>query len=482
MAAMAPNMRAARLASTVIVAAALAGCSMAPPYKPPAIPTSATFKEAAPWVTATPADAAPRDAWWSVFGDAVLDGLASRIEAANPSLAEAVARYDQARAYATQARAARAPEATLATSIERSDLSRRRPLADGRDTPAYSDTVAGASLAYEVDLWGRVRNAVRAGEASAQASAADAASTRLALQAELVDTYVELRSLDAEARLLDDTVRAFGRALQLTEARHGGGAASGLDVGRARTQLHSARSELFDVRARRALLEHAIASLVGEVASNFSIAPAAFQLKLPQVPATAPSDLLQRRPDVGAAERRMAAANAQIGVERAALFPSISLGASAGFEAAHGNLLSATSGFWALGPLSAALAIFDGRKRRAAVTAARGRFDEAAAAYRGTVLMAFREVEDNLALTHHLALAATDQRAAVSAAEKTRDLALIRYREGATSYLEVVTAQTAALVAEREKLSLHRRQFQATVGLIRALGGGWEAAARMPHG
>jgi multidrug efflux system outer membrane protein len=331
----------------------------------------------------------------------------------------------------------------------------------------------GPSLDYEVDLFGRVRNAVRASSASAAASEADVAGLRLGLQAQLATAYFDMRGLDARIVLLRETVAAFERAFRLTDTRHRGGIASGIDVSRAQNQLASARAELSSVAIARQRDEHAIAVLIGRPPAEVTIAVADRQLAPPQIPAGLPSTLLERRPDIAAAERRVAAANARIGVARAALFPSLTLGASGGFQAASGALFSASNSFWALGPVSAALAIFDGGRRRAGVRIARADYDETVATYRQTVLDAFREVEDDLSAQRLLAQQEQDQHIAADAAARTRDLALTRYRDGAADYLDVVTAQTAALDAQRALLDVRSRQLQTATDTIRALGGAY---------
>ncbi len=447
---------------------ALAGCSLAPPYSIPPSPAAPAYKEAGAWqLAATDPGAGP---WWEAFGDPMLAALERRIEAGNPDLAAAVARYDQARGLLRETRADLYPSVGIGADAQRARVSAGRPLSQGR-AATYENYSVGASLAYEIDLFGRVRNSVRADAAAAQASAQDVAGTRLALQSTLADTYFQMRGLDARTVLLRETVAAFQRAYDLTDTRHSGGIASGIDVSRSAALLSSARAELSAVAGERAAFEHAIAALVGESAFSFAI-PVAQTMRTPPVfPVGIPSTLLQRRPDVIAAERRITAANARIGVARAAQYPSLTLGGSGGFEAGGGNVLSASNSFWALGPLSAALAIFDGGARRARVRISRAQYDEAAASYRSTVLAAFREVEDALARGAALVAQERDQLAATRAAERTRDLALTRYRDGASDYLEVVTAQTAALDAQRLLLEVQAARLRIAVDTVRAIGG-----------
>jgi outer membrane protein, multidrug efflux system len=465
-------MRTARLVLTTALAAALGGCSLAPPYAPPATPIAAAYKEQGPWTPAEPADAQPRGQWWAMFADPVLDDLEARAEKANPSLAAAVAAYDQARALAAQARAGLVPEIDGNASTQRTRRSDNQPLRVGGPNQFDADQV-GASVAYEIDLWGRLRNLAAGAGERAQASAADLRSMRLSLQADLAFDYLSLRGLDAQLRLLTTTATAYERALQLTQILHNGGNATGLDVARAQTQLSSTKAQITDVAAQRALMEHAIAALVGESASNFSLAAVDADLPQPKVAVSAPSTLLQRRPDIAAAERRAAAANADVGVARAALFPTLQLDGTAGWQSAGGiNLLQAPNTFWMVGPQLVG-AIFDGGRRRAGVRASRAAFDQASADYRAAVLNAFRDVEDQMALANRLAAEAKDQTDAVTAARRSVDLANIRYRQGVATYLDVVTAQTAALTAEQTSIQLTTRRLQASVNLTRALGGAW---------
>jgi multidrug efflux system outer membrane protein len=448
----------------------LTGCSMAPDYRPPATPVPRDFKELEGWTAATPMDQAPRGQWWEAFGDPVLNDLEARAEQASPTLAAALARYDQAKAAAGIERADLFPQVKAGGDASRQRLSGNRFGGNGT-APVYDDFSVGATLDYELDLWGRIRNSVKAARADAQASEADLASARLSLQAAVADAYARLRGLDAEAELLRQTVDAFGKAYRLTTTRHDGGIASGIDVNRAKTVLDNAQAQISAVANERAATEHEIAALVGAIASDFSIPVRVQPLRAPELPVGAPSQLLQRRPDIAAAERRIFAANARIGVARAAFFPTLTLGLSGGYQASHGELFSKPSSFWGLGPASAVLALFDGGRRRAGVRMSRAEYEEMTADYRETVLDAFRQVEDALAANRHLADQAVSQRGAATAAGRTSELALTRYRDGASDYLEVVTAQTDALEAQRALLAVQTQRMRASVALVKALGG-----------
>jgi NodT family efflux transporter outer membrane factor (OMF) lipoprotein len=461
------------------LALVLGGCSLAPPLKVPDVPPGDSYKELAPWTQAQPADRLPRDSWWLLYETPEIDDLQKRLIAANPTLAAALADYAQAKALSDQARAGLFPTLGLNAGVSRARESANAPLIGATTPRYYDDNVLGGSVSYELDLWGQIRNQVRAGEANAQASAADLENARLSLLAQLVDDYVQLRSLDREDGILDDTVRAYDHALTLTEQRHGAGIAAGLDVAQAQTQLDAARSEAAQVLAQRALMEHAIAALLGVSASTFSIAPAIVDIKLPQVPPGVPTTLLERRPDIAGAQRRMIAANANIGVARAAYFPSLTLGGQGGFQSTgFSNWLSAPSTFWAIGP-NALLSVFDGGLRRAQVAQARAEFDASAASYRGVVVAAFQQVEDSLASLNHYYDAAREEKAAVDAAQRTLDLSMALYKQGAADYLTVVTSQTALLQAQLQALNLDTLQLRASVDLVRALGGGWEDTHRM---
>jgi len=452
----------------------LGACSLAPPLKTPVVPTADAFKEMGPWTQAQPADRLPRDSWWTLYDSTELTGLETRLIAGNPTLAAALANYAQARALADQARAGLFPTLALNAGAERDRESLHYALR-GPTTPTYYNTnTVGGSVSYEFDLWGQIHNEVAAGEANAAASAADLENARLSLIAQLVDDYIQLRSLDRDSAILDETVAAYSRALGLTEQRHGAGIAPGLDVSQAQTQLNAARSQAAQTLAQRALMEHAIAALLGVSASSFSIKPEIVAIKLPQIPTGIPATLLERRPDIAGAQRRMVAANANIGVARAAYFPAVTLGAQGGFQSTSvSNLLSAPSSFWAIGP-NALLSVFDGGLRRAQVAQARAEFDASAASYRGIVVGAFQQVEDDLAALNHYHDAAVDEKAAVDAAQRTLDFAMALYKQGATDYLTVVTSQTALLQTQLEALTLDTLQLRASVDLVRALGGGWE--------
>jgi NodT family efflux transporter outer membrane factor (OMF) lipoprotein len=451
----------------------LSACSLAPALKVPVVPAGDAYKEIGPWTQARPADRLPRDSWWALYGNAEIDELEKQLIAGNPTLAAALANYAQARALADQARAGLFPTLGLSAGAERERESIHAPLR-GATTPTYfNSNTLGGSVSYELDLWGQIRNEVAAGEANAAAAAADLENARLSLIAQLVDDYVELRSLDRDSAIFEETVTAYARALQLTQQRHDAGIAPGLDVAQAQTQLNAARSQAAQTLAQRALMEHAIAALLGVSASTFSLTPAIVAIELPQIPSGVPSTLLERRPDIAAAQRRMIAANANIGVARAAYFPSLTLGAQGGFQSTgFANWLSAPSSFWAVGP-NALLSVFDGGLRRAQVAQARAAFDASAANYRGTVVGAFQQVEDGLATLNHYHDASVDEKAAVAAAQRTLDFSLALYKQGAADYLTVVTSQTALLQTQLEALNLDTLQLTASVDLIRALGGGW---------
>jgi NodT family efflux transporter outer membrane factor (OMF) lipoprotein len=474
-------MRRADLALTAMAAAlsgsSLAACSLAPPYPAPLSPQIADYKEGGMWTQATPADQLPRGGWWRVFADADLDRLEQQVDTANPTLAGALARYEEASAYLSQAQSSLLPTIGAGGAVTGNRQSDHRPLRGANQPNQYDANTVSANVGWELDLWGRVRNLIAAEKASAQASAADLESAKLSLESDLADDYVRLRGLDNQGALLDQVVQDWTRTLALTEKRHSDGVSSKVDVDRARTQLEQAKAQQSETASRRALLEHAIASLAGVTASTFTLPVRAEPIGTPNVPPVIPSILIQRRPDIAAAERRMAAANSSIGVARAAYFPTIDLLGAGGYQNTGGaNLISAPNAMWGIGP-SLALTLFDGGRRKAMTAAARAVFDEASAAYRARVLQAFQEVEDSLSLENQLAAEAQSEDAAIAAAREAEALATKRYQRGVTSYLDVVVAQTTALQAEQSGYDLATRRSEASIHLIRAIGGGWNTNA-----
>jgi len=479
----------------------LVGCTLMPRYQPPANPAPAQYQQfdasgncgpagTAPqggsqtptdapgpcvWGPAHPSDQLPRSDWWHEFGEPTLDALEAKIDSANPDLAAALDRYQQARALESEARSALFPTLSAQAYTNTDRQSDNRPLRSASQPDSYHDDFIGGALNYELDLWGRVRSAVAAGSAQTQALSADVESVRLALHARLALDYIALRGEDAQRSLLEEAVADYGRAVDMTNTRFQGGIASELDLAQAQTQLETARAALTDVIDRRSLLEHAIAALTGSVASTFSISRGNLTFQFPNVPVALPATLLERRPDVASAERTMAAFNAEIGVARAAFFPRISLAALAGLQSTQAaGLLGAPNRFWAIGP-EAAVTLFDGGYRRAVVASVRARFDEAANTYRASVLTAFQQVEDALAENRLLQQEHDQQQAARVAAERALALSQNRYENGAVNYLQVVASQIAALQAQRATLDLESRELQANVNLVRALGGGWQA-------
>jgi NodT family efflux transporter outer membrane factor (OMF) lipoprotein len=456
------------------VLALLAGCSLAPAYKTPAVPTiPASYKEAGPWQLAHPADTLPRGPWWTVYRDATLDELEDQVDANNPTIAEAVANYDIARADVAEARSPFFPNVTTGGSMTTNRQSERRPLRSPNQPNQYAANTVDVQISYDLDVWGRLRNAVAAQQAAAQASAGDLETIRLSMHGEVATDYMALRGLDAQENLLKQTVGAYRRALQITQTRYTGQIASGIDVARAEDQLQSVEAQESDVAAQRALYEHAIASLVGRLASAFQLPASLDQISVPNVPTGVPSLLLQRRPDIASAERRVAAANALVGVARAAFYPDISLSALFGFQnTGEAALFSTPYTFWTLGP-QFVLPLFEGGLRHAQLAAANASVRAAGESYRATVLTAFQQVEDSLSNLRILARELQQEYAAVRAAQHVQQMALSLYRDGATNYLDVVVAQTAALQAQQTALALQTRELQASVQLIRALGGGW---------
>ena len=455
--------------------ALMQACSFAPPLRTPELPPApGEFRELGPWTDAAPADALPRDAWWRLYRDADLDTLEQRLIDQSPDLAAALARYQQATAAAAQVSAGLFPTINANASSQRTHEARDTPLQHLTAPLDYDNDVVGLQTVYELDLWGKIRNEVKVGQAAAAASAADLESARLSLETQLADDYLLLRQLDQQIELLGATVSAYEQASTLTRQRFDSGIAPGLDVARAENQLAETRSQVQQTLAQRALVEHAIAALIGAEASTFTIARGESDIALPRVPTGLPSTLLQRRPDVAAAQRRMQAANANIGVARAAWFPDVTLSAALGFQSYRSQgWISAPNTFWSIGP-GAVLTVFDAGRRSAAVAQARAQFEESAANYRAVALAAFQQVEDNLALLDHYHDADAYEASAVQAAQQALDYSLTRYRAGAINYLDVVVSQTAALQSRIEALSIATQRLRASVQLIRSLGGGWQ--------
>ncbi|KVV51460.1 RND transporter [Burkholderia territorii] len=480
-----PFARRAVALGAAAASAALTACSTLPPYSPPAVAVPAHYAGApaapAGWHVAMPADAVARGAWWTVFGDADLDALEARVDVSNQTVKKAVADLQQARAMVDYRHAGFLPTIAAGAAQSRARVSQNRlgsSLA-GRTTPDYQ---AGVAASWEPDLFGRVRDAVTDAQANAAASAADLQAVKLSVTAELATDYFALRSLDTQKRLLDDTVRAYADALTLLRQQLAAGAIDASAVAQADTQLESTRTQDTDIDASRAQLQHAIATLVGENASTFVLPPRVQAFHVPAIPAGLPSQLLERRPDVAAAERRVAAANARIGEARAAFFPDLVLSASAGLESSFfAPWLTAPSLFWSIGPQLAGT-LFDGGRRSASLRGAHAQYDSAVADYRQTALVAFQQVEDQLSTLDALASEARSQQRATDAADLSLRLTTNRFNAGAVSYLDVVTAQTIALTNRRTADQIDARRMEAAVGLLKALGGGWQASpdARAP--
>jgi NodT family efflux transporter outer membrane factor (OMF) lipoprotein len=467
-------------ALAVAGAALVAGCTVGPNYVRPPVITPDAYKENADWKIAEPRDDALRGAWWELFGDSQLDALEAQVSISNQGLMAAEATYRQARALIGQARAAYFPTVSVGLGYARSRSS--ATLGNGSvggttsGSPEVSNFQFPLDVAWTPDFWGRVRRTVESGQAGAQASAADVETARLSFQAEVAQDYFQLRTLDAQARLLQDTVAAFDTALTLTRNRYASGVVSRVDVVQAETQLKSTQAQLIDVGVARAQTEHAIALLVGQPASSFSIAPAPLDTTPPPIPVGLPSALLERRPDIAGAERRMAAANAQIGVAIAAYYPTVTLSLSAGFQSGSvSQWFTWPSRFFSVGP-SITETVYDGGLRRAQTLEARAAYDASVAAYRQTVLTAFQGVEDNLAALRVLEQESRVQDEAVAAAQQSVTLTTNQYKAGTVSYLNVITVQTIALNNQIAAVQIVGRRMAAAVLLIQALGGGWTAS------
>jgi NodT family efflux transporter outer membrane factor (OMF) lipoprotein len=468
-------------ATALAVAIALGGCSVEPVYTRPTVETPAHYLEtgtpgtsanAAGWQPAQPGDSVSRGAWWTVFGDPDLDALEARVEISNQTLRKAVAALDAARSNVAFARAGLLPTVSAGLAQDRNRTSANvvgRSLAG----KTVSDYAVGLDASWEPDLFGKIRSQVDASQADAQASEADLEAVRLAVDTELAVDYFDLRATDNEKKLLDDTVAAYREALTMIEQRVQYGVASQADLAEAQAQLEATVSLDTDLDATRAQLQHAMATLIGVPASSFSLPPKLEAQRPTPIPPGLPSALLERRPDIAAAERRVAASNAQIGIAKAAFYPDVVLSLQAGLESsAFAPWLTAPSLFWALGP-ALAQTLFDGGRRKASLHEADAQYDMAVADYRQTVLTAFQQVEDNLANLRVLNDEAASQQRAVDASQQALKLALDRYKGGAIAYLDVVTIQTTALTNQRAAVDIERRAMDADVLLIKALGGSW---------
>jgi NodT family efflux transporter outer membrane factor (OMF) lipoprotein len=466
------------IALAVMSALLASGCAVGPAYKTPETPQPAAFKEtataaekaAAGWTAAAPADTLERGPWWQLFGDPLLNQMAESIEVSNQNVAGAIAAYAQARALVAEQRSALFPQVALNGSAQRAG--------GGSNTQTGNQYRANIGASWEPDIWGRLRAGANGATASLQASAADLAAARLSAQGELAMNYFSLREADAEKALLDATTEGFERVLQITQNRFDAGIAPKSDLLQAQTQLASARIDQVTLLRQRATLEHAIAVLLGKAASDFSLAPAQWNVVVPDVPTGVPSTLLQRRPDIAAAERRVAAANEQIGIARSAYFPSLNLTGSFGYGSnSTGGLFNASNNLWSLG-LSAAQTLFDAGATKARVSGAEAARDQAIAQYRQTVLTAFADVEDQLSATRALAQQQDLRKVASEAADQVEVQLLNRYRAGQVSYSDVVTAQNTALAARRSLVQAQADRQNTAIALIQSLGGGWHAASQ----
>jgi len=469
----------------LMLCAALSACAVGPDYQRPAIDVGAGYKEGQErvpgWKPAHPRDETQRGAWWAVYGDAVLDGLMRQLDEANQDVAVAEANYRQAQALVQGARAGFFPTLGVSAGVSRSGGGGGGSSGggssgggSGRGASVSNQYSLAGSVSWEADVWGRLRRELESSRASAEASGADLAATRLSSQAALAQNYFQLRVQDEQKRLLEETIVAYERMLQLTRNRYEVGVAGKADVVLATSQLENARAQSVDLDWQRGQLEHAIAVLTGQPPSRFALPPQTFAQQLPEIPVGLPSELLERRPDVAAAERRAAAANAQIGVAESAWFPDLTLSADGGFRnGSFANWLTAPARFWSLGP-ALAMTLFDGGARQAQVDQARAAYDAQAASYRGSVLTALREVEDYLVQLRVLAQEQTVQARALEASRESLRLVRNQYSEGTVDYLNVATIQTTTLNAERSALSLLGSRLVASVQLIAALGGGWD--------
>jgi len=466
--------RAAWVILLTVAALQFSGCVVGPKYHPPVVQAPPAYKEIGDWKPAQPNDQNLGGTWWTIFQDPQLDALELQVNVSNLNLKAAQAQFQEARAALRYYRADYYPTITAGPSAARTRVSANSPTTSLLAGATYNDFVLPFDFSYQADVWGRVRSNVESYREQAQASAADLATVNLSMHADLALDYFEARSLDAEEQLLNSTVTQYEQALDLTVSRFEGGIASEVEVQQAKTQLQTTRAEAVDVGVLRAQYEHAVAILMGKPPAEFSLPPLPLTTPPPHVPIGVPSELLERRPDIAAAERRVASANAQIGVAKSAYYPMINLGASGGFESGSiTTLLNGPSGLWSIGA-SALGTVFDVGRRRALTDEARAAYDYQVDIYRQDVLTGFQQVEDNLAAVRILENEAKIQDEAVLAAQRSLDLSITRYKGGVTSYLEVITAQSAALADEVTAVNILGRRMANTVLLIQALGGGWD--------
>jgi NodT family efflux transporter outer membrane factor (OMF) lipoprotein len=453
----------------LVILLMLSGCSVGPDYKRPDAPVPSSYKELKGWREALPRDQEIRTKWWVAFGDPILNSLAEQVNVSNQSIALAESQYRQAQALVKLARANYVPTVSAGAAYTRS-----LPSGTTGTNGIVNQNQVSLSAAWELDLWGKVRRQVESSKASAEASFADLQAMRLSMQTELALSYFQLQILDAQKKNLEEAVTAYEKALELTSNRYNAGVVAKADVAAAQTQLKSTQAQAIDVGVQRAQLEHAIATLIGKPPADFSLAPATFALPQIKIPVALPSDLLERRPDIASAERKMAAANAQIGVAKAAYYPTISLSGALGYASAElATLFTSPSFFWAIGPMALSATLLDGGARMAQTEQVMAAYDGTVAFYRQTVLTGFQNVEDNLAALRILAEEAQMQEQAVNSAHESVTLTTNQYKSGIVSYLNVVTTQIIALNNERAAINISGQRLSAAVLLIKALGGGW---------
>jgi NodT family efflux transporter outer membrane factor (OMF) lipoprotein len=469
-------------AAVAVAALALAGCSVGPKYVKPTAEVPADFKETpSNFKVAQPSDAVTKGKWWEIYGDTQLNSLEEQVNVSNQTLKSAEAQFREARAAVRISRGALYPTVGVNPSAGHTEQSENAPLFNKQtEVRSYNNFSLPFDFSYELDLWGRVRKTIEASRSEAQASAGDLANVNLSLHAELAMDYFQLRGLDAEKQLLDSTVVSYQKAVDLTNSRFKAGIASAVDLAQAQTTLETTRAQAVDVEVDRSAFEHAIAVLVGKPASTFHIDPLPLDLLPPAMPPGVPSDLLERRPDISAAERRVQEANANVGVARTAYYPLVTLGGVGGFQSsAFTTLIQGPSGLWSLGG-QAAQTIFDGGVRRGTNEQARAAYDKSVSDYRGTILTAFQEVEDNLAALRILEDEANKEDGAVAAAQHSVNLSVTRYKGGVTNYLEVTTAESQSLADQVTAVTIRTRRMTASVNLIKALGGGWSISQIPP--